>query len=111
MAEAKFPIARKARRFSFIAEAEVMRPSDGTHVAARISKLSAQGCYVDTINRFPLATELLLRIRYGCSSCELPGKVIYTHSGCGIGVLFGDIAAENRLTLNAWLDELSRKSG
>ena len=110
-AETDFPISRKTPRFSFIAEAEVMGPSNGTRVAARISELSSQGCYIDTINQFPMDTELRLRIRYGCSSCELPGRVIYTHSGYGMGVLFGEIASENRATLAAWLDELARKSG
>ena len=111
MTETEFLIARKTPRFSFIAEAEVLGPSNGTPVAARISKLSSQGCYIDTINQFPMDTELLLRIRYGCSTCELPCKVIYNHSGYGMGVNFGEITPGNRATLASWLDELSRKSG
>jgi len=110
MQEAEFAVTRTTPRFSFIAEAEVTWPRDRTRVVARISELSARGCYVDTVNPFPLHTELKFLIRYGCSTCELLGKVIYTHSGYGMGVLFGEIAPTHRVTLKGWLDELARKS-
>jgi hypothetical protein len=110
MTQAEFSVARTTPRFSFIAEAEVMGVSDGAHVVARVSQLSSRGCYLDMLNPFPVGRELRFSIRYGCSTCELPGKVIYTHSGYGMGVLFGEIAREYRLMLDAWLDELARKS-
>jgi hypothetical protein len=111
MPEASFLIPRTAPRFSFVAEAEVMGTHDEMRVVARISELSSRGCYVDTVNPWPEGTELRLRIRYGCSTCDLAGKIIYTHTGYGMGVVFGDIAAEQRATLDAWLGELARKSG
>ena len=110
MPETQFYVTRANPRFSFIAEAELGEPGDGMRVIARISELSARGCYVDTVNPFPVDTELRVRIRYGCSTCELSGKVIYSHSGYGMGVRFGQTDAEHRATLNAWLDELARKS-
>jgi hypothetical protein len=110
MPEAEFSVARTTPRFSFIAEAEVTGPRDGTRVVARISELSSRGCYIDTVNPFPMGEELHLRIRYGCSTCEMPCKVLYTHSGFGMGVLFGEIAPENRGILDAWLEEIARKS-
>jgi hypothetical protein len=97
-------------RFSFVAEAEVTWKEDKSRILTRISELSAQGCYVDTVNPFPMDTDLHFLIRYGCSTCELRGKVIYTHSGFGVGVLFGEIAPIHRATLNSWLEELARKS-
>jgi hypothetical protein len=36
--------------------------------------------------------------------------VIYTHPGFGMGVRFGETTAASRATLDAWLDELARKS-
>jgi hypothetical protein len=109
MPETQFSVSRSNPRFLFIAEAEVAELGDATGFVARIAELSSRGCYVDTVNPFPVGTELRVRIRYGCSTCELPGKVIYTHSGFGMGVLFGEIAAENRVILDAWLDELTRQ--
>lgn len=110
MSEIGFSTARTTPRFSFIAEAEVTNVSDGTCVIARVSELSARGCYVDMVNPLPTGTKMRFRIRYGCSAFEAPGTVLYTHSGYGMGVLFGEMAVEYRLTLDAWLDELDRKT-
>jgi hypothetical protein len=109
MPETQYKVARTPR-FSFVAEAEVTWADNKSRIVTRISELSAQGCYVDTVNPFPMNTELHFLIRYGCSTCELSGKVIYTHSGFGMGVLFGDVAPIHRATLNNWLAELARKS-
>jgi hypothetical protein len=110
MPETQFSVSRANPRFSFIAEAEVAEVGDRPRIFARIAELSSRGCYVDTVNPFPEGTPLRVRIRYGCSACDLQGEVIYTHSGYGMGVRFGEMAAEHRATLDAWLDELARKS-
>ena len=94
----------------FVAEAEVVGLGDKTRVVTRISELSSRGCYVDTVNPFPVDTELTFRIRYGCSTCEFPGKVIYMHAGFGMGVVFGEMNSGQAATLDVWLDELARKS-
>jgi hypothetical protein len=105
MSETSYTMVRTTPRFVFIAEAEII----GARDHARVSELSARGCYVDSINPLPKDTELQIRIRYGCSSCEFPGTVIYTHAGFGMGVVFGELNAEQRATLDVWLDELARK--
>jgi hypothetical protein len=102
-------VKRTNRRFSFVAEAELTRLGDGTGLLARVSELSSRGCYVDTPEAFPVDTALRLRIRYGGSTCELSGKVIYTHRGWGMGVCFGEMEAAQRFSLNCWLAELARK--
>jgi PilZ domain len=109
MPEAQFKVTR-APRFSFVAEAEVSWKENKSRIVTRISELSAHGCYVDTVNPFPMDTELHFVIRYGCSTCEMPGKVIYARSGFGMGVLFGEIAPIHKATLNNWLEELARKT-
>ena len=105
MSDATYTVTRTSPRFAFIAEAEII----GARDRARVSELSARGCYVDSINPLPKGTELKLRIRYGCSACEFPGTVIYTHAGFGMGVVFHELTAEQRATLDVWLDELARK--
>ena len=110
MPETVFSVSRANPRFSFIAEAELTQLGQESGVVARVSELSSRGCYLDTFHPFPEGTELHLRIRYGCSICELPGNVLYTHSGYGMGVRFGETSTEHRATLEAWLDELARKS-
>jgi hypothetical protein len=105
MANTPFTVARTTPRFAFIAEAEI----DGIKGCARVSELSARGCYIDSINPLPKDSSVCIRIRYGCSSCEFPGTVIYTHAGFGMGVVFDDLTSEQRSTLDVWLDELARK--
>jgi hypothetical protein len=108
--DSPFSVQRTVPRFKFIAEAEVTSLHNGMRVVARVSELSAQGCYVDTAEAFPEGSELRLRIHYGGSTCEFGGRVIYTHNGWGLGALFGEMAEAQRSVLNAWLTELARKT-
>jgi hypothetical protein len=110
MPETQYSVSRSNARFSFIAEARVAEVGNGQAFVARISELSLLGCYVDTVNPLPDGTKLQISIRYGCSTCDFEASVIYTHPGFGMGVRFGETTAENRATLDAWLDELARKS-
>ena len=105
MSDTPYIVARTTPRFSFIAEAEIVGMKD----CARVSELSARGCYIDSINTLPKDTDVRFRIRYGCSTCEFSGTVSYTHAGFGMGVAFGGLTAEQRSTLDVWLDELARK--
>lgn len=105
MSETPYAVARTSPRFAFIADAEVI----GCSGSARVSELSARGCYIDSINPLPKDTEVRIRIRYGCSTCVFSGAVIYTHAGFGMGVAFGELTSEQRSTLEVWLDELARK--
>jgi len=111
VAEASFSVRRVVPRFSFVAEAEVTGLRSGTCLVARVSELSSQGCYVDTPEAFPVGSDLRLRIRYGSSACDVVGKTIYAHGGWGMGVLFGDMTAQQRFVLDSWLAELARKLG
>jgi hypothetical protein len=106
MSDVPYTISRTTPRFTFIAEAEIV----GMRDRSRISELSARGCYIDSMNPLPKGTNLRVRIQYGCSTCEFPGTVIYTHAGFGMGVIFGELTPEQRSTLDVWLDELARKS-
>ena len=113
MPEASFAVRRANPRFSFFAEAEATL-RDGTSVAAQVSELSSRGCYIDTLEPIPVGTELHLRICNGMRVCELPAKVIYMHSGYGMGifgmgVVFGKMAADQHSAIDSWLNELARK--
>ena len=80
-------------------------------MAARISELGARGCYVDTLNPFAVSEEIKLKIRHRDAVLELPAKVIYTHAGFGMGVLFGEIPASQQVVLDAWLGDLPEDAG
>jgi hypothetical protein len=64
----------------------------------------------------PIRTKLRLRICDGMSTCELHGKVLYTHSGggfgiFGMGVVFEEMGAEQHSVIDAWLSRLARDPG
>src|ERR1700730_3597887 len=107
MAEGHYKGKRANPRFSFFADAEITL-RDGTWVRAQLAELSSRGCYIDTLEPIPIRTNLRLRICDGMSTCELHGKVIYMHSGggfgiFGMGVLFGEMGAEQHSTIDTWL--------
>ena len=113
MAEASFAVRRVNPRYAFFAEAEATL-RDGTSVPAQVSELSSRGCYIDTLQPIPVGTEVSLRISDGMKTCEVPGKVIYIHSGYGmgifgLGVVFGNVAAEQLAAVNSWLRDLASK--
>jgi hypothetical protein len=113
MGDTSFAIRRANPRFAFFAEAEATL-HDGTSVPAQVSELSSRGCYIDTLEPIPVGTEVHLRISDGMKSCELPGKVIYIHSGYGMGifgmgVVFGNAGTEQLSAVNSWLRDLALK--
>lgn len=113
MAETSYRVQRTNPRFSFFADGEVTL-RDGTCVLTQLSELSSRGCYIGTLEPIPTGTELRLCIRNGKSTCELPGQVIYMHSGGGLGVfgmgvLFGKMGAEQKSAIDKWLRELAVK--
>jgi hypothetical protein len=115
MAEARYPVRRTNPRYSFFADAEVTL-HDGTSVRGQLAELSSRGCYVDTLQPIPPRTKLNIRICDGISTCELHGKVLYLHSGGGLGVfgmgvLFEEMRAEQHSTIGSWLRGLAAHAG
>jgi PilZ domain-containing protein len=113
MAEPPYPVKRANPRFSFFADGEVTL-RDGSTVLTQLSELSSRGCYIGTLEPIPTGTELRICIQDGMTTCELNGKVIYMHSGGGLGifgmgVLFGEMSAEQNSAINRWLRELAGK--
>ena len=107
IANAPFTEKRANQRFSFFADAEITL-HDGTSVRTQIAELSSRGCYMGTLVPIPIGTEFRLRISHDMRTCELQGKVIYLHSGSGLGifgmgVLIEKIAADERSVVDAWL--------
>lgn len=111
MPKTTYPVKRTNPRFPFSAEAEIIL-QDGTWMPAQIAEISARGCYVDTLEPIPVGTEFDLSICDGTHTCELPGKVIYEHTGGGLGVIgmgvvFGNVGFDQHSAIDAWLLELA----
>ena len=113
MVEPSYAPRRTNPRFPFFADAEIDL-QDGMCVPAQISELSSRGCYVDTLQPISVGTEMRLYISYGVNSCELHAKVIYKHTGggmgiFGMGILFGEMRAEQHSVIEDWLHQLAER--
>lgn len=53
---------RKVPRYPFIASAEETDLNSGARVSARVSELSLRGCYLDTLNPFPMGSRIKLLV-------------------------------------------------
>jgi len=72
-------------------------------LAARLSTLSKDGCYVDSPDSFAVGTKVSLRLLYHGAKSELTGTVIYVHKGWGLGIQFSEMDAKQEAALHKWL--------
>lgn len=94
---------RRSPRFPFIASAEVHEESDGSRLSARISDLSAAGCYVDTMNPLPDGASVRVRIFNEMQSFEAAATVAYSHTHLGMGLKFIEVHPNSQNVLREWL--------
>ena len=97
---------RSVRRCPFVATAEVTEMCSGTQLSARTSELGLGGCYVDSLNPFPTATVVQLRIHRDQGIFETNAKVVYCDAGFGMGLAFTEMPSDQKSRLEAWLAEL-----
>jgi len=90
-------------RYSFIASAEVADEQSGASIAARVSELSQQGCYLDMVNPLPMRTNVLINISSGNDLFRAKGKIVYVHPGIGAGVIFVEVPLSSQSVLQRWL--------
>ena len=102
----KFAKPRAVRRCSFVASVEVTESSTGTRLSARTSEVGLGGCYVDALNPFATGTQVRLRIVRDQGAFEAKAKVVYSDPSFGMGLSFTEIAPEQRLILENWLEEI-----
>lgn len=83
--------------------------SSGTRLPVRTCELGLNGCYVDTIELFPIGALVRVRILKDNSVFETPGKVLYGHPGIGMGIVFLDPTPDQRSVLEGWVAELAAR--
>ena len=94
-------------RYALRAEPEVVEAQSRTRMNARVSDLSRMGCYVEMMSPFPLGSNLKMRIMKNKTPFLAQGRVAYSSGGMGMGVRFTEVAPEQILLLEKWIDELS----
>ena len=96
---------RLALRHLISVPAEVVEPRSQVRLSARVSDLSLEGCYIDTLNPFPVGTTVLLRLLKAKDVFETQARVCSCKLGMGMGLSFGDSTPEQRTVLVGWLAE------
>lgn len=98
---------RIARRYQFIAEAEVYEIRSGTKLGAKTGDLSIGGCFLDMLNPPLEGTQVRVTIFREDSTFTVEGRVAFILPNLGMGVAFTQIAADQRATLEKWIAELN----
>jgi len=96
---------RLALRHLISVPAEVVEPRSQVRLSARVSDLSLEGCYIDTLNPFPVGTTVQLRLLKAKDVFETQARVCSCQLGMGMGLSFGDSTPEQRAVLVGWLAE------
>ena len=86
--------------------AQVIELRSHALLRARITDIGLRGCYVDTINPFPMGTAVQIHMASGDHSFQCNGKVVHATAGLGMGMAFTEIAAEQEAALQKWIAEL-----
>lgn len=94
---------RHSQRQPFIATTQIIDVRTGGHSWVRTADLSMTGCYIDTLNPFPLDTVVRLQLHKKSATLELCAKVISCHPGSGMGLVFEGITSTQSTTLSNWL--------
>lgn len=95
---------RCAPRYPLIASADITEPQTDTRLKARTSDVSLVGCYVDSPNPLPVATEMKLQIVHHDATFTALGIVAYSQPN--MGIRFTDVHSDQQKILENWLAEL-----
>jgi uncharacterized protein (TIGR02266 family) len=95
---------RAARRVALIAEIEYS--SDSPSVTRRLTDLSTDGLFIDTMSPLPAGT--LISVRFNLPGDPLPlvvlGEVVWAQEHLGMGVRFMNLRPKDRDRIRAWVD-------
>jgi hypothetical protein len=100
------PLTRDRRtsvRLEFHAMAEMTEPESAVPVEMQVCDLSTGGCRVETARTFALGSMSNLRITKEKQIFEAAVRVVSVQDGKSMGLLFSEVAPEQRAILEAWL--------
>jgi hypothetical protein len=98
---------RTRQRYPFTAIADIEEPGSGVRITASSGDLGMGGCYVDTINPFPVESIVKLHLIKEKYSFDVVAKVVHSKTGMGMGFFFSHAAANQLWVLEKWLGELT----
>lgn len=102
-----YPDRRCARRYPFVATAEV---EGATEVrSARLRDLSSGGAYLAMSDPFSKNASIRVKIRTKVDFFQADATVVHSTHGLGMGVMFHVVPAPFQIVLRQWLSEAHPK--
>src|SRR5260370_29849300 len=102
---------RRSPRHPFLAVAELTETTSGARLKACTSKLSSNGCYLDTINPLSPGTMISIQITHQGQVFVAGGVVAHLQPNVGMGVEFIALESGWAALLEAWLREADPVEG
>jgi len=102
---------RRAPRYQFIADAEVVEVGSGIKLKAKTGDLSIGGCFLDMLNPPPEGTEIQVTIFRENTKFTGVGRVVFVFPNLGMGVVFTSLLPTEVTILEGWLAELKLGCG
>ena len=99
---------RRAPRYQFVAEAEVIAMESRAKVQAKTGDLSIGGCFLGMRNPVPEGQQIQLTIWKADRSFSAVARVVFVFPNLGMGVAFTEIPSVELTTLEEWLADLER---
>ena len=104
------PERPRARRFTFLANIELINVESEAKMIDRTGDLTLFGCQVRTISPWAVGTKVRLKITYKGASFVAVGRVASVRAHA-MGVKFTEVADKDQLVLEKWMTELREKVG
>ena len=90
---------RKTSRHRLNCPVRIREGGVAASLNASVSDISLQGCYIETLQPFPLGTRLELDISTSDGNIRAGGTVCSVHPRTGMGISFDQIDEEDRARL------------
>jgi hypothetical protein len=103
-AGARFAQKRSVPRFPFAARVTILDPISSLEFTGRTSDISSKGCFVEAVDQFPLNSIVQVRIETTSEAFETWGRVAHVHTALGTGIGFLQIAPDQQLILQTWVE-------
>jgi hypothetical protein len=97
---------RSCPRHPFSPAVEAIDLQADIRIMGRLSDISRNGCYVDTINPFAKDAPVTLTVSRDNQSFKTQARVVYSKMGMGMGLLFTTAEPDQLRVLGSWLNEL-----
>lgn len=94
---------RREPRHLFIATVELLEAEVQARIRARTGDLSMSGCYVDTLNPFPVRSKVKVTITHNNESFTALGNVTHVEPNIGMGISFTGVEPKQKEIVLKWL--------